>query len=221
MTRIDLYGLAGQESAGEAVSSENRGFWDFCGEAVTFLLKSPGMIIEMIGHHLTPVPVVRDAIKFAGHCLQGKNPSEFVLSWSERKSQYYHFKGNGQYAPDRALGFTNGILTTWDDFYEQCRINSDAYGGADVHGIYNASHGLVLDLLEVLCQKIGIPTHMQAIAQASMEKIFDSMGEHKHHGIIIMEAHSQGCETIHNLSAAIKRRLDVHAYATSTLVAKS
>ena len=89
---------------------------------------------------------------------------------------------------------------------------SKHHGNIDVYGVYNGTDGLCFDLLEVMCQKLGIPTNAQVVAQRGLQEIVDGMGEYKHHGTLIVQAHSQGCETVHNLSANLKSMMELTAY---------
>ena len=91
-------------------------------------------------------------------------------------------------------------------------------GGITAYGIYSGAYRFVIDGLEVMCQKLGIPVHAQRVAQRETSNIINSMGDYKTHGILITHAHSQGTETVYNLSSSIKSMMDVRAFAPARIL---
>lgn len=205
LTHIDLYGLISQD--GGSMFSTMRNFWDGMKDVALGTLKLPGLAVEAIGYHLVPIPYVKDAIEFAGHCLAGKNPSAYTPSWNREKSQTVKHEGYGDGDPHYRHIIFNGVCCSLNDMMDRCAAKSKECGGVTVYGIYNSTNGIVMDLLEVMCQKLGILTEMQATAQREVQKIVDEMGEYRHHATLIVEAHSQGCETVHNLSSGLKKMM--------------
>jgi hypothetical protein len=71
--------------------------------------------------------------------------------------------------------------------------------------------GVILDTIEVLCQKLGISVHSQIVAERETRKIIEGMDDYKYGGTLITQAHSQGAKTVHNLSRDIRRMMKITA----------
>lgn len=215
LTHFDLYGLFGMQ---DYVMSGLGHCMQKAAKFVSNLLKVPGHAIGMIGYHLVPIPYVKDAIEFCGHCLTGKNPSAFVPAWKRDRCQIVTHEGYGFGDPGKRHILYNGICTSLKDFNKQLADFSKSYGGITVYGVYNNSQGAALDLVETMCQKLGIPTRVQDYAQWATSQIRDSMGEYKETGTIVAQAHSQGAETVHNLSPDLRRRMEVNAIGPARIL---
>ena len=180
LTNVDLYGLMGQgnfsymESFGRSMNRFYNGMSMIGG----FLASLPGRAIEIAGTHLLPVPYIKDAVSFVGHCLSGKNPGTFVPDWKKPRSQFVVHEGYGELDPSQNHVYTNGMLTSYDEFHATLANMSEKFGGKTVYGIYNASHGLALDMVEVLCQKAGIATHSQEVAEGAMRYLTNNVNQH-------------------------------------------
>ena len=211
LTNVDLYGLMGQgnfsymESFGRSMNRFYNGMSMIGG----FLASLPGRAIEIAGTHLLPVPYIKDAVSFVGHCLSGKNPGTFVPDWKKPRSQPVTHEGYGDLNPLERHVFINGIMTSYKEFQDQLARISNELGGKTVYGVYNASHGFALDMVEVLCQKAGISTHSVNVAESTIRGHLSEMDKHSTNGVINMYAHSQGAEIVHNLSHEVRQRMVV------------
>ena len=220
LTHIDLYGLLGQGNF-SYMDSFQRSCGRLCNGMQRFfdtVARLPGKVVEAVGHHFVPIPYVKDAVAFIGHCLAGQNPYEFTPDWKLPHSQHLAFEGYGELDPLQRDVFNNGIMTSLDDFKSYLGDMSKKLGGKTVYGVYNSSRGLVLDLFEVMCQKMGIPTHSQEIAERSMQYHLNEMDQHGKNGVINMRTHSQGAEIVYNLSHEVRHRINVSAFGPARIL---
>lgn len=217
VTHFDLYGLYGVADGAELTSSK---FWNFVGNTAKFLATAPGRLLSMVGQNLVPVPYVKDVVDFGGWCLQGQNPTKFQPSWNNSHSKLITHEGNGHGDPHFRHVTYFGIGVTENECKQRLAEYSSNYGGITVYGVYNPTHGFMLDSLEVLCQKLGIPVNAQVVAERETRRIVNEMGEYKNCGTLFVEAHSQGTETVHNLSSNLKRMMDVQALGPARILQK-
>ncbi len=219
LTHIDLYGLLDPSSTfADRFSTRMGQIASTLGNAARFLGTLPGRSIELIGANLVPIPGLKDIVAFAGHCLQGRNPSAFTWDYQKTHSQYYFHPGYGDNPLPHRIAYMNGMMTSFAEFQQKCADISTYYGGAEVHGIYNASHGLALDCLEYLCQKLGIKTHAQEVADQTMSAIIDGNPENPVQKHVHLHAHSQGSQTAYNLPAEVRSWTTVSALGPSRIL---
>lgn len=213
LTHFDIYGLFGQNDS----SSFFGGVCDKVGSFFSNLFQLPGKAIQTLGYHLIPIPYVKDAVEFAGWCLTGKNPSRFVPGWKREPSQLYIHEGYGDGAPNTKHVLYNGIDTSLEEFKQRCADFLKKHGGITVYGVYNNSQGTMSDLVETACQKLGIPTRMQAVSEKATREIISQLDDPAT-GKLIVEAHSQGAETVYNLSRDIRKMMDVTAIGPARIL---
>lgn len=219
LTSCDLYGLAAIFMYGENWQKrENTVKFSALAEGI---LRFPGKCIEQAAFHLIPFSGIKDAVGCVGWTLQGKNPMSFTPSWNRAKSQIYYYPGYGNTFPNERLLLFNGVCNSMKDCHKSCAQISHDNGGADVYGIYNSTNGLVGDIIEVAFQKLGISTEAQRSAGRDVRTILDGMGEYKKNAHLIVKAHSQGCETVHNLSPELKKVTGVDAYGPARVLRSS
>lgn len=216
---IDMYGLFGFSNEFKSRWSNSwNAFSSDVGRFATNLIKAPGWAIQKLAFNLIPIPGVKDVVECIGWTLQGNSPSSFVPGWRQPRSQRYIHHGYGNTDPHHRYVLYNGMCNDFDEHKAACAKYSEENGGVDVHGIYNSEDGLTSDLLEVGCQKIGIPTNAQIVAERETRNILDEMGEYRDNATLFVKAHSQGCETVHNLSPDLKRVMDVKAYGPARIL---
>ncbi len=206
---IDLYGHIGEPR------DEPGYFGDLARKftnMVNKLREISGLIIEKIGHHLSPHSYIQNAIEFSGHCLSGKNPSAFVPTAKREQSEMLLHQGNGCHKENTHIIVMNGILTDKKELQDEMSKTSFMYKGATVHGLYTPSHGFLLDVLETGYQKLGIRTQAQKSANNLIHKFVSDLGENKHHATLLIKAHSRACETVHNFCYNIKQRTHLYGY---------
>lgn len=211
LTHCDFYGLSSEDCV-------QGGIGNLLSSLAMDALKLPGRIIECAAFHLIPVPGLKDIVGCLGWTLQGQNPYNFTPSWEMPQCQLYHHQGYGDTYPNHRYVMYNGICTFFDDFKASCAEYSRECGGVDVYGVYNATNGFVGDILEVCCQKLDIFTNAQFCAERDTRAILNSMGEHKHDATLYAKAHSQGCETVYNLSRDVRMTMDVKAYGPARVL---
>ena len=214
LTHVDFYGLVGVGGT----SSLGSVFSTVC-SFIADIITLPGKIINFLGYNLVPIPYVKDVVEFGGWCLAGRNPSEYVPSWNKPHSKLVKHEGYGYESPDIRHILYCGIGTTETEFRERMAEFSKNYGGVTVWGVYNDTQGFALDLLEVACQKVGIPVRAQAIAEKATQAVVNLMGEYRETGTLFVEAHSQGAETVNNLSQGLRSMMSVNAIGPARVLA--
>lgn len=213
LSHYDSYGLFAESSGaafGEVLGSLLEKVFEFCGS----ILSLAGKAIECTAHHFIPIPYVKDLFEFGGWCIGGKDPGKFVPSW-ENKSEMILHEGYGDVDPHRMYVTYNGICCSREDCEKRAAYLSKLYGGVNVYSMYNASNGFLLDILEVVCQKVGVPTNVQASAEYETARLAKQMGPG---GIFFVDAHSQGCETVNNLSYGLRKMMHVSGFGPARIL---
>lgn len=209
LSHFDLYGLSeGDGAFGNFLES----LFGKVVEVCATVLNLTGKAVAMTAHHLVPIPYLKDVLEFGGHCIAGE-PEKFK-PWENRSGLIVH-DGYGDADPHRRYVTFNGICCTREDCENRAAALSHAYGGINVYCIYNGTNGFLLDTLEVMCQKLCIPTRAQASAEYETARLAKEMGSH---GIFLVDAHSQGCETVHNLSGGLRKMMHVNAFGPARVL---
>lgn len=178
LRHYDLYGL----------EIEGSGVWTTICDFGSFICQSMGQIIYTLGHELIPVPLLKDPFQFVGHLLQGNDPSSYVMSYRETHSQYW-VKPGGPNAKDNMV-MVNGICATIDEVEARgLKQLEETEGKQNVYVCYNATHGLMADLLECVAHIVGIPTHSVEVYKECMYDAHKALGDE---GNLFLNAHSQG-----------------------------
>lgn len=220
ITHFDLYGLVGITSGSSGIAGFLESCFDTIGNVIGAIARFPGAAMNFVGMHLVPIPYVKDAVEFGGWCLQGRNPKDFVPSWQREHSKLMKHEGYG-YGDPRVMHVEYcGIMTSPEEFRGRLADLSSAYGGITVWGVYNDSQGFLLDLFEVGCQKLGIPTRMQKVAEDATRAIVNQMGDYKDEGTLMAYAHSQGAETVYNLSHGLRQKMNVVGFGPARILQK-
>lgn len=181
---IDLYGLFGSWT--EDFFSLTSCMYEW-GET---LLTLPGLITEMVGYHLVPLPVVRDAVMMLGRALQGQTP-HFQIEWNH--SRYLGAYGDGEFL-FKQRNISNGILTSEENLIQRAKEMSAERNGEKIHAFYSASNGLVMDLLECLGLMIGLPLETPRLYA---EFVKAQLTEMEGLGTVESVVHSQGGLMVH------------------------
>ncbi|MEI8365431.1 MAG: RHS repeat-associated core domain-containing protein [Parachlamydiaceae bacterium] len=217
LTHHDLYGLVGVGGQSENFIG---GILESIGRLLVDMFTLPGKLIGFIGHDLIPVPYVKDAVEFGGWCLAGKNPAEYTPSWNRPGPKLIQHIGKGYTNPSDRHVLYCGMGTTEEGFRANMATYSSHHGNINVWGVYNGDKSLIQDFVEFQCQKFGIPTHTQTVAERATMAVVELMGEYKNSGTLIVEAHSKGCETVNNLSQGLRQMMKVRAIGPARILHK-
>ena len=220
LTHYDLYGLF---SISGGLSSYMPASLGRCINTGKELLQKglllPGHAIERIGFHLIPVPGIQCAVRAVGTMMQGKSLRGFE-TWSDVRSCFDDL-GLPEKDPNNKTLLTNGILTTKEELIDMARVASTAIGGYNVHYCYNASHGLVADLLECGMQKFGCGSHSADMLAKCCGRLSAGMGST---GILNLYAHSQGgliTSRLKNLlRPGVSDRMAVNTFGSATQIGR-
>lgn len=203
LTHFDLYGLIGTNI------SNSRGF-----QALELLAKVPGYLVEICGNFM-PVPALADQFIKTGRFMRGEG---FTL---ENPNPHSH---KCSPTPGKILSgishiFVNGIFNSCRNMHETSEQLSKSYGGMQVENVYNASHGVMCDLLECAGQALGIRTRS---VDVMLETIRDELKQLGPDGKLMISAHSQGGLITHcalkHLSEAEKAQIHVVTYGTAKVI---
>ena len=215
LTHIDLYGLYSVSTQSDNSFSR---FFEGLSRLLTEIITIPGQIISLVGYHLVPIPYVKDVVEFGGWCLSGNNPAKYSTNRGEGHSKLMKHEGTGYLPQNHCHILYCGINTPETYMKGRLADYSQAHNGITVWGVYNSREGILTDIVEVFCQKLGIPTHTQALAEKATRTIVNLTGADKEDGRIIAEAHSQGSETVHNLSPFLKKIIDITAFGPARIL---
>lgn len=180
-----------------------------------------GRSIEQCGRHWIPVPLVKDAVCFTGHCLTGKPAGEYQMSFRETHSYAGVFEAEAIYG-NTAHIFVNGILNSEANCQNYAREISEAFGGMQIDYCYNASHGFLSDIGECLAQILGIRTSSVDCLVSLLKEKMECLGGTSGGGKILITAHSQGGLITKNamrcFSNEEKRMFLIHTYGTAGII---
>lgn len=183
---IDAYGLF-EETPWEGCQNQQSEPRSFIDKALHTL----GRAIEAIGDYLMPIPYVRDAVSYIGHCLAGGSRESFSQKGFGGKSHYFDL-GRQELNPQANIIFVNGILNSKSNAKKNAEQISQAQNFNNVHVVYNSSHGLIFDVLESLAQKIGFETHSVKMLVKTIKERINALGGTTGGGKLLVEGHSQG-----------------------------
>lgn len=184
------------------------------------LVSLPGRIIEFVGFHVVPLPIVRDLIQIGGRVLSGQSLADYKWDW-EHSSKWDHLH-RPEPANGDGLATGNGMCTSRDDIRQRAIKKSDALGGANVHYFHNSTHGFIPDLLESICQKIGIKTRSQTLFNEGLKELTLSKTQANPNARIHLDTHSQGGIMADNaqfaISSTLCEHIDVNTFGTARII---
>jgi len=214
LTHFDLYGLFG---VGNPQFAPQGNIFERAFNFICNLIQMPGHIVSFVGRHILPVPYVNHLVEFGGHCLRGQNP--WAYDWSQHQSGLLVHKGNND-KPDHLRVSTNGLFTAKNDHLSRMAAISAENGGVTVYGLHSAYNGVILEVAEVLVQKLGIPTNAQITANRNMHNLLNMQGPLKGQTTVFVDAHSRGTETIYHFDRSLRDKMDVTAFAPARMAGK-
>jgi hypothetical protein len=118
-------------------------------------------------------------------------------------------------APHLRICYINGVKNQFKDAVRSAQLISQASGGKNVHGIYNASQGFMADFSEYRWGVSGVATEPATLLLDLLERLAVEMGPY---GRILLYCHSQGAVHTHNalrsLAPEVRRQVTVVAIAS-------
>jgi len=116
------------------------------------------------------------------------------------------------------IGFINGICNHIAEAKENACILSD-YAHTAISLVHNATHYGIIDLIECLIGKLGVPTHPETLLRLQWEEFFDT---HEPSTKFLQICHSQGAIHVKNAlrhaPESIRRRIMVLAIAPAAII---
>lgn len=168
-----------------------------------------GASIKFLSDNVVILPFVRDFGSFLGHVMENGTYRGYSPSWELEKSK--HVKGNGAHYVKLRILLVNGVNTTMEEFKLNMEHARQIFGYR-VDGAYNSTQCLTVDLIETALQKLGFPSDSVEVLVKSIRDCIQEVGPD---GIVVVIAHSQGAEILHNalkqLSTEERRILVTHA----------
>jgi len=199
LIHYDLYGLQAErdrdfrQTATKVASAAGRAFKSLAG--------LPGRTIEYLGRNWVPIPYVKDGIAAAGHLLAGRSFKNYVPNYM--KHSFNGCIGRGEVEGVRVV-ISNGIMTSQSEMLDRAQELSYQLGGINVHFTYNQSRGVILDLLECLCQRVGISTNSAELMKVNLYQVANDLGGPNGGGVIMGEFHSQAGLVLNNIKNSLK-----------------
>ena len=200
----------------EGVSQENTdtssSFSDIVsrvGRALSSIMRAPGRLVEHIGRNWVPVPIVKDAMEFAGYVMAGRDVQNYKPAWKREHSAFLK-TDEGIDLPGVRYVIGSGILTSQSVLIERMFKAKDSLKGVRVYGIHGASHGCVMDTMEWGLERIGFRTNQVIRAERALKYLCKEVGDN---GVIYMNNHSRFAETFYRSTRSFseneKRLFDV------------
>jgi len=182
LTHIDLYGLA---SASGSYYMPSDKVWDYRNPIPPRYVEYP----KICALPSTPSPSVRSSgvIEFVsdppilfrtltgGKAFFNPKPRKFHLN----RPEHSHNR----------ITWANGIANKFSDSHASAMRISDIAGGYNVHGMYNSSEGVFMDLAGTAAEVLGIPSKESFMLRSLLIGLYKQLPEG---GIIIHTAHSRG-----------------------------
>lgn len=218
MTHFDLHGLFGMESIRSGIGYLVGMIGNTLSPILSSFAQASGIIMSNLSREFLPLPYVQELVDFGGWCLQGENPSQY--NWDQFQSKFLLYKGSESGNPNDIFAMTNGIATTEVEFTKRMAELSHLNGDIDVYGLYTGCRGTIYDLCEAACQKIGIPTYGQQLANKAMYWLLDQQGERRDQTTVFTEAHSRGNETIYHFDAPIREKMKVTGFGPARIASR-
>lgn len=168
LTNVDPYGLWAQPDVMQPGQKSSQGNWSTRAvRALASIPRAVGRVIELIGKHLVPIPVVRDGFEMLGHVMQNGNLKGYVMSY-RRQHSYAEYVGLEKgFHPKVRVTSENGICTDKDLAFRRGTSISKELGYA-VLVIYNADKGLIFGAMDTALTYLGVPTHSYQIKEAAL-----------------------------------------------------
>lgn len=218
LTHFDAYGLMAEsggygESLGTMLVNVGKlllGCADLCVSA-----------LEIIGgcwKTECPIPLIRDTLASIAHLLRTGSFTSYKMEYSGPHSCTDRIEGKER-DPKQAIGFICGIKNVIEDVQAAASKISGMFGGIQVHYTYNATHGYMTDIGEVLCQKLGIPTNSMRCCVEMVNKMFQGIDSD---GRILLYSFSQGGQIVDGLrpyfSSEQLSRIDVVTLGSAKVI---
>ncbi len=181
-----------------------------------------GQCIRGIGDHVLCIPIIRDVVSQIGHCMTAGGNLRNWNSMCRNRGSCNFYNGAPEMNNKTRSSFFNGIDNTYTDCSNGVNTISEELGGYRVHGTYNSSHGLFLDLWECIAQKLGLPTRSVKMALQNIKEQIAAVGGVGGGGHVFVQAHSQGGlilqRVLEQLSPEEKKMLDVVTYGSASII---
>lgn len=213
LTHFDLYGLLDAATTIESGSRSDR-FLDRVRRGI-------GHLCRALGDHLLPIPVIRDFVSCIGHRLEGGSPNDFYKVCRNPHSHVGHLHKPELY-PNHQVALIGGVLNRPDENIEKAEYISQQFGGTNVHYMYNSSHGLLLDVMESIVQKLGFRTHSIDKTVTFLRERLKAVGQG---GTLTLLLHSQsgiiGDRSFGYLTFEEKKMLHIITFGTAKIIDSS
>lgn len=215
LTHFDLYGLFGMDNVLSAFANVVGKVFESAFKVVGLTTHMAGSAVSFIGRDVLPVPYVNHMVEYGGYCLRGENP--LTYDWGQHKSQLLVHHGTNHTNRNHIFIDLNGICTSRAEHQKRLGEISEAYGGVTVYGLHTGYNGAILDGLEFLCQKVGIPTLGQITANRELSSLLAKQGADIGNTTIYASAHSRGTETLYHMNKSSREKMDVSAYGAARI----
>ncbi|MCB1114623.1 MAG: hypothetical protein KDK62_07700 [Chlamydiia bacterium] len=217
LSQIDPYGLSPMVS-----NMTSQEIWSNFASAVAATFNAVGWVVEGVGAHFVPIPLVRDVIECAGYVMRGNDISDYQMSYSRNHSCSGTYKGTNQGPKQVGHICVTGVNTSFDDYMEFVKKFSEDNEGVDVEWVYNGTKGILMDLIECGMQKLGIETRPERLLKEKIKQMVDERGGPEADMAICCEAHSQGALITGNMAYYLPKeytmKMNVRAVGPASVI---
>lgn len=216
LTHIDLYGLmVSQTAASRSLFSPLASAVRWGLNNLATLAALPGRCVEIIGHHLLPIPIVQDVVKMCGRFMSGQGLN--WIPWRDEFS-YPHSIGDENNQEGRIpTSIAHGMNVDEHSSWEMLKQSSEALGGVCLNMFHSATHGTIADLISCMALIVGIPTAAVGELAKNLRHQLQEISGPMH-----MSAHSRGGLVLNlalkMLSPDERKRLIVSTYGSAKII---
>ncbi len=217
LSLFDLYGLSAE--GGWDLEGIVETIWQACSSIFGFLSSGYDMLASFWKSQC-PIPIVRDVLCAAGHFVRTGSLNGYEMEYSGEHSSGKQLYG-AELNPSNAVVYAPGIL---NDFCSSCATSmaiSRLFGNTKMYFLVNATHGAIIDIFEVACQKVGIPTNSVAKYASLVRAALEQVGPD---GRLTLIGFSQGGQIIDSIrpyfTTAELKQMDVLTFGSAKMVSE-
>lgn len=179
-----------------------------------------GTIVHDLGRNIIPIPILKDIPMILGYLIAHQSMEGYVASYDEEHSKIEHF---GSILRDNIFHMVaNGMMNRLSEARKLAAQCAEAYNDECGILIYQATHGFMQDLCEVVLEKMGVYTNQVANLEKGIRMAIARAGGPGEGHYVTVDAHSRGAQTTANALAAFnaneKAMLWVSTYGGANII---
>ncbi len=163
---------------------------------------------------------IRDYFKFIGYEIIAKGYAILRGKFNYQSVQGVY--GEGEINDKVRVTFINGIYTKPSHLVDNIKGISESHGGVNVHYVYSASRGIILDLIRAARIKFGFTSPEAHILADTWRQMIAEMGGTEGGGKIIHYAHSIGAgdteRALRLMTLEERKMIDISTFGSPILM---